>query len=136
MHPYRNLVLVVATISCAGTGAAASVGTGLKNDTRNRDVVLVQARITNLNGVWTSAAGDKFEISADSGKVLMSTIGTLKGKISGNFDGAAFSGAYQTNDGAPDRGVVRFLLTQDGKLEGSWQSYLNGKHGSWALTKQ
>ena len=136
MPPYRNLLLVVATISYAAADAAASVGTGLKNEIRKRDVVFVQARSTNLSGVWTSAAGDKFEISADSGKVLMSTSGTLKGKISGNFDGAAFSGAYQTDDGSPDRGVVRFLLTQDGKLEGSWQSYLNGKHGSWALTKQ
>ena len=136
MRPYRNLLLIVVTISIAAADVAAAVGTGSKNDSQKRDVVLVQTRSTNLNGVWTSAAGDKFEISANSGKILMSTTGSLKGKISGNFDGAAFSGAYQTDDGNPDRGVVRFLLTQDGKLEGSWQSYLNGKHGSWALTKQ
>ena len=99
-------------------------------------LVLVQARNTNLAGVWTSAAGDKFDITVDGDKVLMATAGTLNGRISGNFDGAAFSGAYQTAATPPDRGVVRFLLNESGKLEGTWQSYVTGKHGEWALTRK
>ncbi len=104
-------------------------------------IVLVQARDTDLSGIWVSKSGEKFEITRSGHKVQMSFAGATapapNGRISGEFDGVTLAGAYQAGQGTPpDRGVVRFFLTQDGKLEGSWQSLVNGKHGTWSLTKQ
>ena len=101
----------------------------------------VQARDTDVTGKWVSQTGETFEITKSGHKVQMSFAGSTTpaptGKISGEFDGVTFAGAYQAGQGnPPDRGVVRFFLTQDGKLEGSWQSLVNGKHGTWRLTKQ
>ena len=105
------------------------------------DTVRIQAGDAKLAGAWVSQTGEQFQIAQAGETVDMTYTGsapaTPKGKISGSFDGAVFAGAYETTDGGTtDRGVVRFLRSPSGKLEGSWRSLVNGRQGIWSLTKK
>ena len=105
------------------------------------DTVRIQAGDAKLSGTWVSQTGEQFQITQGGEAVDMTYTGSTsaapKGKISGNFDGAIFAGAYETTDGGTtDRGVVRFLRSPSGKLEGSWRSLVNGRQGTWSLTKK
>src|SRR5262245_28152146 len=105
------------------------------------NVVRIQNPSAKLAGGWSSKSGEQFEIKHADEMVEMSFSGpsptARKGKISGNFDGVVFAGAYEATEGrAMDRGVVRFLLKPDGTLEGSWRSLVNNRQGTWSLSKK
>ena len=104
-------------------------------------VLHVQASVTKLAGTWTDKSGVQFEVTHSDEIVEMTFSGptptSRKGKISGNFDGAVFAGAYEATEGnTTDRGVVRFLRSPNGTLEGSWRSLVNGRQGMWSLSKK
>jgi hypothetical protein len=105
------------------------------------DVVRIQASGAKLSGAWVSKTGEQFEVTHADETVEMTFSGptpsSRKGKISGSFDGAVFAGAYEATDGSStDRGVVRFLRSPNGTLEGSWRSLVNGRQGTWSLSKK
>jgi len=105
------------------------------------NVVRVQAGSAKLAGVWVSKTGEQFQVTHADETVEMTFSGpthtSKKGKISGNFDGAVFAGAYEATEGSTtDRGVVRFLRNPNGTLEGSWRSLVTGRQGTWSLTKK
>jgi hypothetical protein len=102
----------------------------------------VQATSANLAGGWVSKTGEQFEIAHTTGDTVNMTFSgptpsSRKGKISGNYEGGVFAGAYEATEGSTtDRGVVRFLRKPDGTLEGSWRSLVTGRQGTWFLTKR
>ncbi len=105
------------------------------------NVVRIQAGAAKLVGGWVSKTGDQFEVTHADDTVEMTfsgpTASSRKGKISGNFDGAVFAGAYEATEGSTtDRGVVRFFRKADGTLEGSWRSLVTGRQGTWTLTRK
>jgi hypothetical protein len=105
------------------------------------DVVRIQASGAKLSGAWASKTGEQFEVTHADESVEMTFSGpapsSRKGKIAGSFDGAVFAGAYEATDGSStDRGVVRFLRSPNGTLEGSWRSLVNGRQGTWSLSKK
>ena len=104
-------------------------------------VVRIQASSAKLTGAWTDKSGVQFDVTHADEIVEMTFSGptptSRKGKISGNFDGAVFAGAYEATEGSTtDRGVVRFLRSPSGTLEGSWRSLVNGRQGVWSLNRK
>jgi len=104
----------------------------------------VQAQDHDLTGVWVSEKGERFEVKQNGNSVRAEFRGTaanpgLKGVIAGQFDGkVSLGGAYEVSEGTKEeRGVVRFVLTPDGKLDGTRQSLTSGgKPERWVLTRE
>jgi hypothetical protein len=104
----------------------------------------VQAQNRDLNGVWVSAKGERFEVKQNGNSVRIEYRGSasnpgMKGVIAGQYDGkVSLGGAYEVTDGAKEeRGVVRFVLTPDGKLDGTRQSLTSGGQPErWVLTRE
>jgi hypothetical protein len=104
----------------------------------------VQAQNRDLNGVWVSDKGERFEVKQNGNSVRIEYRGSasnpsLKGVIAGQYDGkVSLGGAYEASEGAKEeRGVVRFVLTPDGKLEGTRQPLTSGGQPErWLLTRQ
>jgi hypothetical protein len=121
---------------------ACALSWATPQDVASSYVLRVQATSANLAGGWVSKTGEQFDITHTSGDTVEMTFSgptpnSRKGKISGNFDGVVFAGAYEATEGTTtDRGVVRFLRKPDGTLEGSWRSLATGRQGTWSLTKR
>jgi hypothetical protein len=121
---------------------ALALSWATRQDVATSHVLRVQATSANLAGRWVSKTGEQFEIFQAAGDTVDMTFSgptptSRKGKISGNYDGAVFAGAYEATEGSTtDRGVVRFLRKPDGTLEGSWRSLVTGRQGTWSLTKK
>lgn len=132
--------LLAAMCAISTVEARASVPFAGQNGV-TRHVIRTQAADAKLSGTWVSQTGEQFQITQTGETVEMTYTASAstapKGKISGNFDGAIFAGAYETTSGGTtDRGVVRFLRSPNGKLEGSWRSLVNGSQGTWSLSKK
>ena len=133
------LALAVAHIVAPSVGGAFSVPA--TNSLAAGLIVQVQAGGARLTGAWVSKSGEQFEVTHADETVEMTFSGptatSRKGKISGSFDGAVFAGAYEATEGSTtDRGVVRFLRSPNGTLEGSWRSLVTGRQGNWSLTRK
>ena len=132
--------LLLARIIAPGPAGALSWAT--PQQVARSHVLLIQSPGTNIAGSWVSKTGEQFEITHTTGETVDMTFSgptpsSRKGKISGNFEGGVFAGAYEaTEGGTTDRGVVRFLRRPDGILEGSWRSLVTGRQGTWSLTKR
>jgi hypothetical protein len=123
------------------TLAGASGATLTAQRQVGQSLVRIQAQSARLAGAWVSNSGEQFQVTQADDTVEMTFSGpnptARKGQISGSFDGAVLTGAYQATDGSTtDRGVVRFLRNPDGTLEGSWRSLVTGRQGNWSLTKK
>ena len=151
MGPYRPsqsrvrrtnaLACALALMYAVAPGCASAFTHVTASLTATRDIIRVQAGDAKLSGTWVSQTGEQFQITQGGNTVEMTYTGSAstapKGKIAGSFDGAIFAGAYETTDGGTtDRGVVRFLRSPGGKLEGSWRSLVNGSQGLWSLSKK
>ena len=136
-----SLGCAIAAIHAAPSGPARALSHLTAPSRQASNVVRVQASGAKLSGGWVSKTGEQFEVTHADEMVEMTFSGptptSRKGKISGSFDGAVFAGAYEAADGSStDRGVVRFLRSPNGTLEGSWRSLVTGRQGTWSLTKK
>jgi hypothetical protein len=128
--------------------AATATQAGLLIDAHpaaiHSQLLRVQAQNRDLNGVWVSDKGERFEVKQNGNSVRIEYRGSasnpsLKGVIAGQYDGkVSLGGAYEASEGAKEeRGVVRFVLTPDGKLDGTRQPLTSGGQSErWVLTRQ
>jgi len=145
-YPTGTMAAMAALFFCAEGLTTSQAGSLI--DARpapfHSQLLRVQAQDHDLTGVWVSEKGERFEVKQNGNSVRAEFRGTaanpgLKGVIAGQFDGkVSLGGAYEVSEGTKEeRGVVRFVLTPDGKLDGTRQSLTSGgKPERWVLTRE